>query len=306
MKKIIVVGSNGLLGQTLINSINKLDYKIFALARGCNRNQNNSNFTYYDVDITDKKSLLNIIDVIKPDYIINAAAVTNVDYCETHQQECDAVNVEAVDTLIEASKKHNIHLVHISTDFVFDGLKGNYKETDATNPLNYYGLSKLKSEQLFEKTSISYTILRTILVFGYVPELKQQNILLWLLDKMQKKVPLTMVNDQLRTPTYVEDLAKACLSAIKTQAKGIYNISGSDLLDMYQLSNLVAKTFNYDEKSISAIPTSQLNQPAIRPKITGFDISKSKKDLNFSPLSFTDALEEIKSKISQHNVDNFC
>ncbi|MCF6213199.1 MAG: SDR family oxidoreductase [Flavobacteriaceae bacterium] len=298
MEKIIVIGSNGLLGQTLINRLIKLNYKVYALARGCNRNQNNVNYTYNDVNITDKTLLEGVIDTIKPHCIINAAAVTNVDYCETHQQECDAVNVEAVKTLIEASNKHKAHLIHISTDFVFDGAKGYYKEDDTTNPLNYYGLSKLKSEKLFENTPISHTILRTILVFGYLPNLKQSNIVLWLLDKMKNKTPLTMVNDQLRMPTYVEDLASACISSLQTKQNGLYHISSSDMMNMYELALTVAKTFNFDTHFITEIPTIKLNQPALRPKITGFDISKAKKDLNFNPLSFSEALFQIKNKIN--------
>ncbi len=298
MENILVIGSNGLLGQTLINQLTKLNYNTFALARGVNRNLNSKNFTFFDVDITDESNLLQTINMIQPNYIINAAALTNVDYCEIHQQECDAVNVEAVKTIIKGAQLNNSHLIHISTDFVFDGLKGNYKEEDITNPLNYYGLSKLKSEKLFKKVTIPFTILRTILVFGYQPELKQQNILLWLLEKMKNKVPLTMVNDQFRTPTYVEDLAKACVLSIKTKSFGLYHVSGTELMDMFQLSNTVAKVFNYDQNLISSIPTSQLIQLATRPKITGFDTSKAKKDLMFNTLSFLQALYQIKTEMN--------
>lgn len=301
MECILIIGSNGLLGQTLINQLSNSNYKVFALARGINRNSNHTNYTYFDVDVTNATLLLESIDKIKPNYIINAAAITNVDYCETHQQECDTVNVDAVKTLIKGAESNQAHLIHISTDFVFDGLKGNYKETDKTNPLNYYGLSKLKSEALFKDTKIQFTILRTILVFGYQPKLKQQNILLWLLEKMKNKTPLTMVNDQLRTPTYVEDLAKACILSIKTKSFGVYHISGTELMDMFQLSKVVAKTYNYDQKLIVAILTSQLIQPATRPKITGFDISKARKYLKFSPLSFIEAILEVKASLDNEN-----
>jgi len=297
MKNILVIGSNGLLGQTLVNRLTKLNYKLFAIARGDNRNYNINPNQYLNVDIKIKETLLLAINKIKPDFIINAAAVTNVDYCETHKKECDAVNVDAVKTMIEAAKQNHSHLVHISTDFVFEGVKGNYIETDQTNPLNYYGKSKLKSEQLFKNNDIPYTILRTILVFGYQPNLEQRNILLWLLDKMKNKVTLTMVDDQIRTPTYVEDLAEACILSLQKRALGTFHISGTELMNMFELSNIVAKSFNYDQNLISAIPTSQLIQTAIRPKVTGFDISKAKKYLNFKPLAFVDALDEVKNKL---------
>lgn len=296
MECILITGSNGLLGQTLVNRLLKSKYKIVALSRGANRNINTLAYTYYDIDLRQSESLCQIIDKEKPNYIINTAAITNVDYCETHQQECDAVNVDLVNTLIKASEKIKAHLIHISTDFVFDGKTGHYKEEDATNPLNYYGLSKLKSEQLFNKVSMPYTILRTILVFGMLPNLNQANILLWLLDKMKNKIPLTMVDDQLRMPTYVEDLASACLSSIKLKKQGLYHISSSGMMNMYELALEVAQMFNYDTNIITAIPTNKLNQPAKRPKITGFNIQKAEKELLFRPKDFKSALLELKFK----------
>jgi len=297
MKSILIIGSNGLLGQTLTNRLMHSSFNLFALGRGYNRNKIIKSDKYYDVDITDKESLLYVINKIKPNYIINAAAITNVDYCETHKNECDAVNFEAVKTMITGARQNNSHIIHISTDFVFDGIKGNYKETDIACPLNYYGESKLKSESLLKNNNIPYTILRTILVFGYQPNLKQKNILLWLLAKLQNNEKLTMVDDQIRTPTYVKDLAEACILSIKKNAVGLYHISGIDLLNMFELANIVANVFNLNPKLISAIPTSRLKQVAVRPKITGFNIEKAKKDLDFKPLAFKHALLEVKNKL---------
>jgi len=297
MESILITGSNGLLGQTLVNKLLGTKYKIIALSRGDNRNVNTVGYTYYSIDLQNTKELNHIIDKENPNYIINTAAVTNVDYCESHKEECDAVNVDLVATLITASKKIKAHLIHISTDFVFDGETGYYKEEDATNPLNYYGFSKLKSERLFRNTKIDYTILRTILVFGCLPNLKQANILLWLLDKMKNKASLTMVDDQLRMPTYVEDLAAACIASIVLKRTGLFHISSTDMMNMYELALEVAHFFGFDTQKITAIPTEKLNQPAIRPKITGFNIQKAQKYLNFKPLKFKEALRELKIKV---------
>lgn len=296
MESILITGSNGLLGQTLVNRLLNSEYKIIALSRGDNRNINYKGYTYYNIDLIQSEKLTQIIDKEKPNYIINTAAITNVDYCETHQGECDAVNVDLVKVLIKASEKIKAHLIHISTDFVFDGKTGYYKEDDATNPLNYYGLSKLKSEQLFENTSISYTILRTILVFGILPNLNQANILLWLLDKMKNKIPLTMVDDQLRMPTYVEDLASACLASIDLNKTGLYHISSNNMMNMYELAIKVAQIFKFDTNLITAIPTEKLHQPAKRPKTTGFNIQKAEKELLFKPKNFKSALLELTFK----------
>ncbi len=297
MENVLITGSNGLLGQTLVNKLLKSKYNIVALSRGLNRNINSSNYTYYNIDLRDAKKLHYIIEKEKPHYIINTAAITNVDYCESHRQECDEVNVDLVETLIKASEKIKAHLIHISTDFVFDGTKGYYKEEDATNPLNYYGLSKLKSEQLFKEATIPYTILRTILVFGVLPNLNQANILLWLLDKMKNKVPLTMVDDQLRMPTYVEDLASACLSSMELKKQGLYHISSNEMMNMYELAIKVATIFGFNTDLITAIPTTKLHQPAKRPLVTGFDIQKAQKELSFNPKKMDLALIELKNKI---------
>ena len=155
-KKILITGSNGLLGQKLLDLFQvKSNFDIIATSKGKNRYPNNP-FTYEDLDITDKLHVNNIIDYYKPDFIINTAAMTNVDACEDYKKECDDLNVNAVRYLIDSCKKHDIHLIHISTDFIFDGKNGPYKETDIANPISYYGLSKWKAEEHITFSAINF------------------------------------------------------------------------------------------------------------------------------------------------------
>lgn len=298
VSKIVITGSNGLLGQKLVNLFSSLDnFEVIAFSRGNNRNETAKNYTYYNVDITRKKKVVNLLDDVKPDYIINCAAMTNVDECEKEQKKCFAVNVEALETIIESAKKFNSHLVHISTDFIFDGKNGPYTEDDKPNPINYYGFSKLKGEELIKKAQINYTILRTILVYGLVDNMSKNNIVSWIVNSVENKRTLTIVNDQFRMPTLVDDLADACLLAIQNKAFGVFNVSSSELLSIYQVALQVADTFNLDASYIKSIPTSQLNQPAKRPPRTGFNLEKSQKLLKLPIATFKNRLQVFKNQL---------
>jgi dTDP-4-dehydrorhamnose reductase len=298
MNKVVITGSNGLLGQSLLNLFlkEKDNYNVFGFSRGKNRS-GRADFTYISLDITNKEKLTEEILKIQPQFIINTAAMTQVDACETNKEACDLLNVVVVKWLAEISKKLNSHLIHISTDFIFDGKKGFYKETDKPNPLSYYGLSKLKSEEVIANSKIDYTILRTILVYGKVYDMSRSNIVLWVKEMLENNKEITIVDDQYRTPTYVEDLALACKVSVDKKATGIYNISSNKLLSIYEIAKQIAQVFDLDETLIKPISTATLNQTAPRPVKTGFDLSKTNKDLNLFPKSFKEGLQRFKETL---------
>ena len=199
MKKIVITGSNGLLGQTLVNLLMKEpeNYSVFGLSKGDNR-MNRNDFLYYDIDITNYAQLEECISYIHPSFIINTAAMTNVDTCEIKPKECNNLNTEAVKYLTQICAKLNIHFIQISTDFIFDGSMGVYKETDLPNPLSIYGHSKLKAENIVKNSGVNFSILRTILVYGKVANLKRNNIVLWVKDMLENNKEITIVDDQFR------------------------------------------------------------------------------------------------------------
>ena len=299
MVKVVVTGSNGLLGQSLINLLLKEKdvYKVIGFSRGENRS-GRDDFSYVSIDITNEKNLKEILLEIEPNFIINTAAMTQVDDCEVDKQACDLLNVSVVEWLVEISDNINAHLIHLSTDFIFDGVKGNYKETDEPNPLSYYGLSKLKSEEVLINSKIDYTILRTILVFGKVYDMSRSNIVLWVKSMLEKGKEITIVNDQYRSPTYVEDLALTCKIAIDKRARGIYNISSNELLSVYEIVQQIADVFLLDKKLIKPISSSTLNQTALRPAKTGFDLSKTNRVLGFYPESFKESLRRFRQSLT--------
>lgn len=307
-KKIIITGSNGLLGQKLVKALTAIkDFDVIATSKGANRIQDKSGYVYEDLDITNKNQVSVLFKKHMPDAVINTAAMTNVDACETDKEACEALNVTAVKNMVEVledlSKALNVttaekpHFIHLSTDFIFDGKAGPYKENDEPNPLSYYGWSKMESERIVKESNLKWCILRTIIVYGIVDDMSRSNIILWAKDALEKKQEIKVVDDQFRSPTLAEDLAQGCLLALVKEATGIYHISGKDIMSILELVYRVADFFNLDKSTITAIKSSNLNQAAKRPPKTGFILDKARKELGYEPHSFEEGLEILSKQL---------
>jgi dTDP-4-dehydrorhamnose reductase len=296
--RILITGSNGLLGQKLIKLLgNKPEIELLATSKGANRVSNKTGYQYQSLDITNQQEINIVFDAFIPNAVINTAAMTNVDACEDDKELCWDLNVNAVKYMIVASEKHNSHLIHLSTDFVFDGEEGPYKETDEPNPLSYYGKSKYEAEKLLQASAIKWAIARTIIVYGVAENMSRSNIVLWAKEALEKGNPLTIVNDQFRSPTLAEDLAMGCWLIAEKQAEGIYHISGKDVLSIIDLVYAVADFYGYDKSIISPISSASLNQAAKRPPKTGFILDKTIKELEYSPCSFKEGLAIITEQM---------
>ena len=281
--RILITGSNGLLGQKLLHKLRQdLSDELFATSKGENRVSEQNGYTYSELDITDQKQVAELISNKKPDVVINTAAMTNVDLCEDKKYACDVLNVDAVRYLADACEKIDAHLIHISTDFIFDGEDGPYKETDKPNPLSYYGLSKLKSEQILQAHNVKWTILRTIIVFGVGENLSKGNIVLWAKGALAKEEPLNIIDDQFRAPTLAEDLADICILAAKKKALGIFNASGKDIMSIYEIVERIAIHYGNSIDNLNKISTTTLNQKAGRPPRTGFVLDKAINELGYT------------------------
>ncbi len=304
MTRLLVTGSNGLLGQKISTLVLKQytdQITLLATARGSNRLPNLASKDYKSLDFTDKSQVDKCFKAFHPDVVIHAGAATNVDWCEDHQQACDLTNIQGTKNIAQACSEHNAHMVHISTDFIFDGSKpiGElYKEDEAANPLSYYGLSKLKAEQVVQNICSAHSILRTVLVYGIVHDMSRSNVVLWVKSKLEKNESISVVDDQYRTPTLAEDLAQGSILAALKQEKGIFNISGKDYMNIFELAQRVADFYNLDRNLIKPCSSEKLNQTAKRPPRTGFDLSKSKTQLNYQPMSFEQGLELLTKQLS--------
>ncbi len=292
--KILITGSNGMLGQKLIELCIQKNIQFVATARGHNRVAACPDKNFYALDITSPSDVRHMIESKQPTHIINTAAMTNVDACEENKEECFAINRDGVDNIITSIKETDIHLVQISTDFIFDGEKSIYKETDSPNPLGIYGKSKWEAEKLLKNSNHkSITILRTSLLYGVGEGLQKSNIFTWAMTKLRQGETLNIVNDQMRSPTFVNDLAIACLKVIELDLKGIYHIAGGKIKSIYEYILVLAEYLKVDKNQIHPISTNELNQKAPRPKSSGLSIRKAQRDMEFKPTSFSESLKAI-------------
>jgi dTDP-4-dehydrorhamnose reductase len=298
-KRILITGSNGLLGQKLVELLRaQSNVDLIATARGANRLPATEGYTYASLDITVPAEVHAIFDQFKPEVVIHTAAMTNVDTCEADRSGCDVLNVDAVAFLIEACEKHGAYLCHLSTDFIFDGAAGPYTEEGIANPISYYGESKLKAEQLLFDSTIRWSIARTVLVYGIVPDMSRSNIVLWVKKSLEDGKTIQVVTDQFRTPTLAEDLAMGCWLLAKDEVEGIFNISGSDFLTPYEMAVMTADYYGLDKSLLQKADSSTFQQTAKRPARTGFVLDKAKKVLGYAPRTFQEGIAIMAHQVA--------
>ena len=296
--KILITGANGLLGQKLITLLHQQEgVEILASSRGSSRIIGLNEAHYHTLDVASKSAVIDLFNNLQPDVVIHTAAMTQVDDCELNQEECKVANIDAVRNVVDGCQAINAHLVHLSTDFIFDGTEGPLKENALPKPVNFYGETKLEAEKLIIESRISWAIARTVLVYGIVPGLSRSNIILWVKESLDNKKTISVVDDQWRTPTLAEDLAQGCWLIAKNKATGVFNISGKDMLTPYDMAQLVADYFQLNNKFINRANSSTFSQPAKRPAKTGFIIDKAVKELGYRPHSFKQGIEIIAQQI---------
>ncbi|MCB9189701.1 MAG: NAD(P)-dependent oxidoreductase [Flavobacteriales bacterium] len=298
--RVLITGSNGLLGQKLIKLLwDRKDVEFLATSGGENR-VFQYKFNYRSLDITDEKAVSNIVNGFQPDVVINTAAMTNVDACEEDRVNCWKINVDAVQYLLNACEKIGAKLIHLSTDFVFDGEDGPYSEEDQPHPLSYYGESKFASEQLLINSKYTnWAIARTIIVYGTGENMSRSNIVLWAKGALEEGKELTIVDDQFRSPTWADDLAMGCWLIAEKDASGIFHLSGKDFMSILELVRRVAVFYNLDASKVTPIKSDTLNQAAKRPPVTGFVLDKAIRELEYSPLSFEEGLAQLKEELTK-------
>lgn len=291
----IILGSNGLLGQKLVRLFHDKKLDFLAASLSANRINSITGFNFKQLDISNKQKLSDIVSAYKPSVIINAAGMTNVDDCDKKKQDCLQVNVEAVKNMVEIANNLKTHLIQVSTDFVFSGDNGPYTEDDIPNPVNFYGQTKLDAENYVIKNCNKWSIVRTVLVYGITELMTRSNIVLWVKKSLEEGKAIRVVNDQYRTPTLAEDLALGCYLIAKNGKEGIFHISGNEMMSIYDIAIKVAEFFKLDKNLISQVSSSELNEKAKRPPKTGFIIKKAEQELGFKPRSFLEGLKILSS-----------
>ena len=294
--KILITGANGFLGYYLTEQLLEKKFSVIATGKGECRLPftHDKNFQYLSMDFTDPFSIHDVFENIKPDVVIHAGAMSKPDECEANQMLAYLVNVEGTVQLLINSADSKSFFVYLSTDFVFDGEKGMYTENDIPNPVNYYGRTKLEAEEAVKEYEFDWAIVRTVLVYGKNHS-GHNNILKIVKEKLEKGEEYNVVDDQVRTPTYVEDLAKGIVSIVEKKATGIFHLSGKDILTPYQMAIKTSEILQLDNSVLKKVTASSFNQPARRPLKTGFVIDKARKELGYEPLSFDEGLKKTFS-----------
>lgn len=249
------------------------------------------------MDITRKEEVDAVIDAFRPEVIIHTAAMTNVDSCELDQEACKLQNVTATEYLVEAAKRQKSHFIFLSTDFVFDGAAGPYREEDTPAPLSIYGQSKLDGERIVQEAGLKrWAIVRTIIVYGIAEGLSRSNVVLWAKGALEKGSPINVVDDQWRMPTLAEDLADGCIRIAEKGATGIYHLSGPDGMSILELVQRTGAFFGLRADGVTPIKSDTLGQPAKRPPVTGFILDKARRDLGYAPHGFEDGLAVLRAQ----------
>lgn len=299
MKKILVIGSNGLLGQSLVKRFNS-GFDVY----GCSiEHENYTNFllgeNYFKLDITSRTDVKNFFLSIQPDVVINAAAYTNVDKCEEDRDTCWAVNARSLENIVEACKVFLPILVHISTDYIFDGKNAPYKENDIPNPHGFYGKSKLAAEKVVKESILEYIIIRTQILYGAGENVKN-NFVLWVLDKLKNNQKIHVVNDQIGNPTYVDDVSETIYKLLGLNEYGIFHISGSEECNRYEFAKKIADVFDLEGSLIDETTTSELKQKAPRPMNSTFILDKLFNKIDWLPNDVLTGLNKMKKQLEEN------
>ena len=303
MKRILITGANGLLGQKLVGLlVQKPDVELVATARGDNRLPFSEGYTYRSMDITNRQEVLDVIGDVGPDVVIHGAAMTDVDKCELQKDACWAQNVHAVEYIIEACQDTNAFLLHVSTDFIFDGTAGPYDETAEANPISFYGWSKQAGESAVKHSNLRWAIARTMLVYGIAHDMSRSNIILWVKKSLEDGKNIKVVTDQWRSPTLAEDLALGCYLIADKEAEGIFNISGKGVLTPYDMAIKTADYFGLDKSLIAQADASNFTQIARRPPRTGFILDKSSTVLGYDPHTFEEGIAVLAGQLKREIV----
>ena len=294
MEKVAVIGL-GMIGYELVKKFLELeDYKVYIITR--------SDKGFFDdvekyfVNIADENKIKETIRKINPDFVINTAAMTNVDLCETERDLAYKINALGAKYIGEVCKEIGCSLCHISTDYVFDGEKGDYVEEDEINPINYYGYTKAEGERLLNELDYdSMSIVRISVPYCISPV--KVNFFMWVLERLKNNEVVNAVIDQWNTPTYVNEFVDGVVKIYEKDVKGVLHFGGEEKVSRYEFALKVAEVFGFDKSLIKPVKSSELGWKAKRPRDTSLNSGKVKKLLGIKLKSVDECLNEIKSSL---------
>ena len=291
--RILITGASGLYGSKLANLAEKKGHQVFSAY-----NQHQAAFGKpVRIEISDKDRVEKIFRQLAPEIVVHAATLTDVDKCELNKELAWKINVEGTENITRAAKTSNAFLLYISTDYVFNGETGQYEETDLPDPINYYGLTKLKAEEQVKTITNDYCIARASVIYGATPAAGKVNFALWIHNTLKKGEKVKALVDQWNSPTLNTNLARMTLEIIEKRLRGTFHLSGATRISRYDFAQMVAQTFNLDASLIVPTLTRDFSWTAKRPRDSSLNSAKAQQILENKPLTIVHALQEMKQEL---------
>lgn len=291
--KFLVTGSTGLIGRQVVNDLLKSNTDVYS----CYHNSTPEYGIATPIDLEDHNSIIKIVEAIKPDIIIHLAAMTNVDQCETEKELAQKLNSRSTAIIAEQAKKLGAFLVYVSTDYVFDGKTGMKKETDKTDPVDYYGQTKLDGEKVVQDIMSSWCIVRTSTPYGIHPTKK--SFPLFIMQSLQAKIPITVVTDQYTSPTYIPNLSKMIVEVSSRKIYGVIHLAGSTRISRYDMAEIVAEKLKLDKKLLRPTTMASMNWTAKRPMDSSLNVSRAASLLKEKPMVVEQGLDLFIKELEQ-------
>ena len=293
---ILIIGANGFTGRRILNDlVAREKYNISA----CSLHEDilpGKGYQFIRTDIRNASGIQSLFKEVCPDIVINTSALSVPDYCENHHNEAQSININAVEHLAHACEQYSSRLIHLSTDFVFDGRSEHlYTEEDEPNPINYYGITKYEGEQRVAEYCGNYAIVRVVVVYGKAFPGQHGNILQLVADKLRRGESIRVVSDQWRTPTFVGDISRAVERLMTHPKNGIYHIRGNNCVTIAEMAYRVADLLSLDRTLIHPVTTEEMQEATPRPRFSGLSIAEAKREINYQPHSLDEGIKEMFS-----------
>ena len=294
--KLLITGASGLYGSKLAELAIARNFEVYS----CDVQELPVCGNFVKFDVSNKEMVEEAFKRVTPDVVVHAATLTDVDKCEVNKELAWKINVEGTKNIAEAARGVGSFLIYISTDYVFNGEKGRYKESDKPDPINYYGLTKLKAEEIV-KTQREYFIARPSVIYGSTPAAGKVNFALWLIETLRKGERVKIVTDQWNTPTLNTNLAEMTLEVVNQRFTGIFHLCGATRVSRFEFAESIALVFGLDKSLIDPVLSTQFKWPARRPMDSSLDTSKAQQILKNKPLEISEALQRLKFELSKKN-----
>jgi len=291
--KILVTGASGLLGSKVAELAFSEGYEAYSAY-----NQHTINYgSPVKMNLTDLDSCRRVFENVRPEAVVHSAALTNVDLCEVEKETAWRINVYGTELIARLCEELNCFMVFISTDYVFNGEKGLYSEKDRPDPINYYGYTKLRAEEVVRSILNDYCIVRASVIFGSKPAAGKINFALWVLESLKQERRINVVVDQINSPTLNTSLAEAILEILDKRLTGLYHIAGATPISRYDFARLLAEEFKLEKELIQPTTSDKINWVAKRPKNASLNVAKAQRSLKKKPLSIRDAIRILREEL---------